>query len=110
MKLVMTWRGLRFKREHKFTEYERRCLRDGTVWYVPQALHDEPKGATRAERFSASGERLMAVGGHGSSAHSTRVGAKMMAQATQMAAYQAAQRCPTCGSMAFTEHSVTVKR
>lgn len=69
----------------KVTEYERTCRRDNTVWYVPEPLREEPKlpklgSATQSGQIAYRGALILAC--------------------------IQASRCPTCGSISFSEREV----
>jgi hypothetical protein len=87
-------------------EWERKCKRDGTIWFVSLEAHDERTPSKLEQR----GTRMVAAGGSMSFA-SRRKTAGATAQAAmeqKLARIDQRDSCPKCGSGSFTERKVKI--
>lgn len=84
-------------------EMERRCKRDGTVWYVPlKEAKEKPPN-----RLEMTGARMQAAGDRMTLwAKSSRSEMQLANLERQRERVLRNASCPTCGSSSFTERKV----
>jgi hypothetical protein len=88
----------------KKVEIERKCKRDGTVWYLTpaEAAERRPNALIRAgTRTYATGSRV-SLGSRSKAGGATQ----LMQMESQEERIRRNSSCPTCGSKSFTERKV----
>lgn len=84
-------------------EYERKCQRCASVWYIPESLHDEEAPSrleVRGAKMQLAGKKMTPFIGWLFVRRSER---QLEQYAEQTRRLTERDRCPSCGSVAFQE-------
>lgn len=78
------------------TQYMRTCRADGTVWYVPKAMHKPPPN-----RLQIAGQRYGGI-----SAFTSRSKVEAARLESKREQILDSRRCPNCGATSYSEVKV----